>query len=104
MSAQAKLRAPTSLPALRASSSELCASEGHGLKHFLGAEFGLLISLFLRLSGIQRGFLSFCRRTVLMSHRDPSGPTFELLCNHQPITRAKVGWRKCTTSFQTFAN
>src|ERR1700757_802523 len=104
MSARAKLRTPTSLPALGAPSSELGTSEGHGLEHFLGAEFGLFVSLLLGLSGIQRGLLFFCRRTVLMSHRDPRGPTFGLLSNSQPMTRTKVGGGKCTTSFQTFPN
>src|SRR5215467_9483122 len=103
MSARAKLRTPTSLSAGWAASCKLCASEGHGLEHFLGAEFGLFVSLLLGLSAIQR-LLFFCRRTVLMSHRDPSGPYVRAPSNHQPIKRAKVGGRRCTTSVQTFAN
>lgn len=78
--------------ALSASTGVLAAGQRHSLKHFLRAEFGLLVGLFWGLPVIE-GVLLFGRRTVLMSHRNISG----LLA---PRKNTRKGWEVGARSVQ----
>jgi hypothetical protein len=70
-----RLGAAASTPAL-----ELCRDfargQRHGFEDPLGTEFGFWIRLLGGLPGIQSAILICSRTTVLLSHRNSTGPSF----------------------------
>lgn len=85
-----RLGAAASTPALELG-CDFAAGQRHGFEDLLGTEFGFLIRLLGGLPAIQCALLFFSRRTVLLSHKNSTGPSFVLPQHTHNLGEKSVG-------------